>query len=170
MGSGPRRLLSLAGSGVWWLRFKSCLWSMSICSTSSKTHCNEGARLQTTLSGAPGCLHSVLWRAEEKLAPLLTRFSSDSVAVFSSANTTLLLLVLFLDLRSLTSGRVLPGEMGSSSTLGVLGAADSRSKLKGRESANCGYSFSEQPGRGTGGLRGPSCWLSCYCRADQLPW
>lgn len=66
---------------------------------------------------------------------MLTRFRSDSMVAFSSANTTLLLLVLFLDRRSLTSGRVLPGEMGSSSTLGVLGAADSRSKLKGRGGA-----------------------------------
>lgn len=69
----------------------------------------------------------------------LTRFSSDSAAAFSSANTTLLRFDLFLDRRSLTSGSVLPGEMGSSSTFGVLGGANSRSKLKGKwdSSGNC---------------------------------
>lgn len=66
----------------------------------------------------------------------LTRFRSDSVAAFSSANTTLLLLALFLDLRSLTSGSVLPGEMGSSgSAFGVLGDPNSRSKLNGKRDA-----------------------------------
>lgn len=60
----------------------------------------------------------------------LTRFSATG---FSSANTTLLLLALFLDLRSLTSGSVLPGEMGSScSAFGVLGGTNSRSKLNSK--------------------------------------
>lgn len=72
------------------------------------------------------------WHAAHLLRGPLTRFRSDSAAAFSSANTTLLRLALFLDLRSLTSGRVLPGEMGSScSAFGVLGAASSRSKLQG---------------------------------------
>lgn len=73
----------------------------------------------------------------------LTRFRSDSAAAFSSANTTLLLLALFLDLRSLTSGRVLPTEIGSAgSAFGVFGGATSRSKLEnGRHSGrNCSES------------------------------
>lgn len=86
-------------------------------------HCKRGAR-------SPGYC---AWHAVGLRRGLLTRFRSDSAAAFSSANTTLLLLALFLDLRSLTSGRVLPGEMGSScSTFGVLGAASSRSKLEGK--------------------------------------
>lgn len=69
----------------------------------------------------------------EACRPLLTRFRSDSAAAFSSANTTLLLLARFLDRLSLTSGSVLPGEMGSScSAFGVLGGAKSRSKLRAR--------------------------------------
>ena len=78
----------------------------------------------------------------ERILPCpLTRFRSDSADGFSSANTTLLLLALFLDLRSLTSGRVLPGEMGSScSTFGVLGGAISRSKLNGKRESRRGCS------------------------------
>lgn len=68
------------------------------------------------------CPGSCVWHAVEvcsgggtgPLARPLTRFRSDPAAAFSSANTTLLLLALFLDLLSLTSGRVLPGEIGSS--------------------------------------------------------
>lgn len=82
---------------------------------------------------------SDLPRVSEKIQPWpLTRFRS--AMAFSSANTTLLLLLLFLDRRSLTSGRVLPGKIGSScSTLGALGDANSWSKLNGKRdsSKNC---------------------------------
>lgn len=78
-------------------------------------------------------------RVSEKSQPWpLTRFRS--AVAFSSANTTLLLLLLFLDRRSLTSGRVLPGKIGSScSTFGALGGANSWSKLNGKRdsSKNC---------------------------------
>lgn len=90
-----------------------------------------GARFWDSLGATPGCVGG---------GDPLTRFSSDSATAFSSANTTLLLFDLFLERRSLTSGRVLPGEMGSScSALGVLGAASSRSKLKGKRHSvgNC---------------------------------
>lgn len=63
---------------------------------------------------------------------MLTLLRSDSAAAFSSANTTLLRLARFLDLRSLTSGSVLPGgEMGSTgSAFCALGGGSSSSKLK----------------------------------------
>lgn len=94
------------------------------------------------------------------LPALLTRFRSDSAAAFSSANTTLLLLALFLDLRSLTSGRVLPTEIVSTgSAFGVLGVANSRSKLKGTRAAveTAVRALGELPCRDSG-------WLSCHHR------
>ena len=103
-------------------------------SSVTPSHCEAGASHD---SEPPALCRGDLPVASGGSCRPLTRFSSDSAYGFSSANTTLLLLALFLDLRSLTSGRVLPGEMGSScSTFGVLGGAISRSKLNGKKDSS----------------------------------
>lgn len=130
------------------------------CAVAEKSHTgwSPAASEQIPALSCPGCMgasghvapssdtrgHSrlaVKGRLTRRPPPLLTRFRSDSAAAFSSANTTLLLLALFLDRLSLTSGSVLPGQIGNScSTFGVLGGATSRSKLKGERDSSRSHS------------------------------
>jgi hypothetical protein len=108
-------------------KLRSLMGSPDTCTSPPTATCGSEA----VMVAWPG--HRALLSGDQATCParLLTRFGSDSAAAFSSANTTLLLLARFLERRSLTSGRVLPGEIGSPSALGVLGGATSRSKLMG---------------------------------------